>query len=760
MSNLNEECSAIDNIYLQSAPLVAKDHDRALLSALHQQQKYGNLCDVWLVIENERFPAHKAVLASFSSYFHTLFENGQHEDEAKSKACNVKEIILSSVKKSTFLVILNFIYTSNLHVVKENFNDILRTSRKLQISGIVELCTKVIEDETILPTLIDAEKPQNNAEVEADNQATNKILYVDLNDCADENSVTGEITQDSGQNLEKDSDVSNGNYRQHVTGKSHHLGFEKLPDTHSNGWPMRSRVTSSSCIVQSPTNCRNELHSMAEPLQVRSVYSIATHTKGKKPTGLVTNATSSSSATQPCFSHNSNAQNFNVKVRPRKVYTCSHCEKPFSKKANLQRHILIKHTTGHRYSCPKCNKTYAIKQSLRYHLTTSDCMKLPTLHRDTPNTINTTEQLTQPLSSYNHHANSNHLLDLSSLEMQQYANIHSNQKVPISNAEVSLSNGFPHQSSLVSTSVEDVISLNIPTTVTLFPTIANLDMSTSFDPSTIDGTISKFAQSSSTFSHLSHSTPVYEQSTNSDDDMPTISRVQSIRQSFLSDQGDGEDDSATMTTPFMNDQLSSQSDLSSCPTTQTMTTIINSAPGTPVDGECSSGSVSNMKTTDEHTDISGLNPVDISSFADLLNLSNTVEGNRYHPIQPALATTHSYDYPSSANHVPTPANANINIDNNVHVCVTCNHLFSSMEAFDQHKRKCCKCPFCNRLFTAYNNMKRHINIFHIKQKPHKCKVCGRAYGIKQSMRIHMLNKHGIPFITRKYQYKNRDSKII
>lgn len=55
------------------------------------------------------------------------------------KAGNVREIVLSSVSRSTFFAILHFMYTSALHIFKENVHDILITARKLQISSIVEV---------------------------------------------------------------------------------------------------------------------------------------------------------------------------------------------------------------------------------------------------------------------------------------------------------------------------------------------------------------------------------------------------------------------------------------------------------------------------------------------------------------------------------------------------------------------------------------------------------------------------------------------
>ena len=47
----------------------SKAHQDSVLSALNQQRKDGLLCDVTLVAGEQKFHAHKAVLAACSDYF-------------------------------------------------------------------------------------------------------------------------------------------------------------------------------------------------------------------------------------------------------------------------------------------------------------------------------------------------------------------------------------------------------------------------------------------------------------------------------------------------------------------------------------------------------------------------------------------------------------------------------------------------------------------------------------------------------------------
>lgn len=51
----------------------SKSHQDSVLSALNQQRKDGLLCDVTLVAGEQKFHAHKAVLAACSDYFRVRF---------------------------------------------------------------------------------------------------------------------------------------------------------------------------------------------------------------------------------------------------------------------------------------------------------------------------------------------------------------------------------------------------------------------------------------------------------------------------------------------------------------------------------------------------------------------------------------------------------------------------------------------------------------------------------------------------------------
>uniref|UniRef100_A0A671DRA7 Kelch like family member 32 n=1 Tax=Rhinolophus ferrumequinum TaxID=59479 RepID=A0A671DRA7_RHIFE len=58
----------------------SESHNDTVLAALNQQRSDGILCDVTLIAEEQKFHAHKAVLAACSDYFRILLEPGVIQD--------------------------------------------------------------------------------------------------------------------------------------------------------------------------------------------------------------------------------------------------------------------------------------------------------------------------------------------------------------------------------------------------------------------------------------------------------------------------------------------------------------------------------------------------------------------------------------------------------------------------------------------------------------------------------------------------------
>ncbi|XP_067411392.1 zinc finger and BTB domain-containing protein 4 [Emydura macquarii macquarii] len=85
-------------------------HSGSLLLQLNEQRLRGQFCDVIVIAEDTKFPAHKNVLAASSPYFQEVLA----EEPASRQPAQVLE--LPDIRAGVFSDVLNFIYNSRLSV--------------------------------------------------------------------------------------------------------------------------------------------------------------------------------------------------------------------------------------------------------------------------------------------------------------------------------------------------------------------------------------------------------------------------------------------------------------------------------------------------------------------------------------------------------------------------------------------------------------------------------------------------------------------
>ncbi|KAJ8266652.1 hypothetical protein GJAV_G00133060 [Gymnothorax javanicus] len=85
-------------------------HAISLLGVLNEQRLKGQLCDVILVVGDQRYQAHKSILAASSEYFHSLFTRRESGVQAT--------VQLDFCEPDAFENVLNYIYSSSLFVDK------------------------------------------------------------------------------------------------------------------------------------------------------------------------------------------------------------------------------------------------------------------------------------------------------------------------------------------------------------------------------------------------------------------------------------------------------------------------------------------------------------------------------------------------------------------------------------------------------------------------------------------------------------------
>ncbi|NXP42471.1 KAISO regulator, partial [Leiothrix lutea] len=108
--------------------LCATQYPGALLQALNEQRGCGLFCDVIVIVEGQKFPAHRNILSASSSYFHRLFSVADHVVE------------LSFVRAEIFGKILDYIYSSKIMSVQSDLLDeLIKSGQELGVKFIADL---------------------------------------------------------------------------------------------------------------------------------------------------------------------------------------------------------------------------------------------------------------------------------------------------------------------------------------------------------------------------------------------------------------------------------------------------------------------------------------------------------------------------------------------------------------------------------------------------------------------------------------------
>ncbi|NXX43767.1 KLH32 protein, partial [Tricholaema leucomelas] len=118
----------------------SSSHNDAVLAALNQQRSDGILCDITLVAEEQKFQAHKAVLAACSDYFRAMFSLCMVESEAD-------EVNLHGVTSLGLKQALDFAYTGQILLEPGVIQDVLAAGSHLQLLELLSLCSHYLIQE-------------------------------------------------------------------------------------------------------------------------------------------------------------------------------------------------------------------------------------------------------------------------------------------------------------------------------------------------------------------------------------------------------------------------------------------------------------------------------------------------------------------------------------------------------------------------------------------------------------------------------------
>uniref|UniRef100_A0A8C6TSS7 Zinc finger and BTB domain containing 21 n=1 Tax=Neogobius melanostomus TaxID=47308 RepID=A0A8C6TSS7_9GOBI len=109
-------------------------HALSVLGVLNEQRLRGQMCDVLLIVADQKYSAHKSVLAASSEYFQSLFTRIDTESP--------KVVNLDFCEPDAFEIVLNYIYCSSLFVDKSSLAAIQELGYSLGIPFLTNIASR------------------------------------------------------------------------------------------------------------------------------------------------------------------------------------------------------------------------------------------------------------------------------------------------------------------------------------------------------------------------------------------------------------------------------------------------------------------------------------------------------------------------------------------------------------------------------------------------------------------------------------------
>ena len=125
--------SETETFCLSSRPDLLQDS----FEALNGLRKREMFCDVTLVVDGHKIPAHRVVLAATTPYFNAMFTTEMAESRLET-------IHLNGVEHKALEDLINFLYGGVLRLSVDNVHSLLSTAALLQVSAVMDACVNFL----------------------------------------------------------------------------------------------------------------------------------------------------------------------------------------------------------------------------------------------------------------------------------------------------------------------------------------------------------------------------------------------------------------------------------------------------------------------------------------------------------------------------------------------------------------------------------------------------------------------------------------
>ncbi|KAL0117387.1 hypothetical protein PUN28_010310 [Cardiocondyla obscurior] len=113
-------------------------HTNRAFDVINEMRKKNLLCDVILVADNGmEVPAHKMILAACSPYFYAMFTSFEERDQQR--------ITLQGVDYSALELLVDYVYSAEIHVTEDNVQVLLPAANLLQLTDVRDACCDFLQ---------------------------------------------------------------------------------------------------------------------------------------------------------------------------------------------------------------------------------------------------------------------------------------------------------------------------------------------------------------------------------------------------------------------------------------------------------------------------------------------------------------------------------------------------------------------------------------------------------------------------------------